>query len=381
MKVDTEFIQGDSSMFQHAPDPIRHLHILHALIRDCQNSTVRLLVFPHEKWKTPAGKPYWTLPTKKTLALSGNPLPMGQTVEPFVDALMTEDLGLKRDDYLLDQELEPVVETLDSMTRPGKTRYDIYPADVWVAPGPRASLASFVKGAWLTPDEILAARDMSPTAVSTINALLKRETALQTIYTADPQAEFKPEARRRLLRGVADSPSTEMLALRWHADNNGGVRCMPFDQMSSILASSTHAFNTLVADPYLRYHNQGFGLTFSFFTQKDPQDLHLHGMPIYEFYGVLSGGPLEIFWKPKHARGASAWCRRVIEPLGYAEIGPEMCHIVRWLSPGIGVVFKAGPGPLAGVGRQGVAGKTPCQDCQCCKTIELCELIRDGARK
>jgi len=30
-------------------------------------------------------------------------------------------------------------------------------------------------------------------------------------------------------------------------------------------------------------------------------------------------------------------------------------------------VFKAGPGPLAEVGKLGVKGKTPCKDCPCMK--------------
>ena len=34
---------------------------------------------------------------------------------------------------------------------------------------------------------------------------------------------------------------------------------------------------------------------------------------------------------------------------------------------GRGVVFKAGPGPLAEVGKLGVKGKTPCDGCPCMK--------------
>ena len=41
------------------------------------------------------------------------------------------------------------------------------------------------------------------------------------------------------------------------------------------------------------------------------------------------------------------------------------CHIVHWLGEGKGLVFKAGPGPLAEVGKLGVKGKTPCTECPC----------------
>jgi hypothetical protein len=45
----------------------------------------------------------------------------------------------------------------------------------------------------------------------------------------------------------------------------------------------------------------------------------------------------------------------------WAEVDSLQCHIVRWLTEGKVVVFKAGPGPLAEVGKLGVKGKTPCR--------------------
>jgi hypothetical protein len=47
------------------------------------------------------------------------------------------------------------------------------------------------------------------------------------------------------------------------------------------------------------------------------------------------------------------------------------CHVIRWLGEGKGVVFKAGPGPQAEVGRLGVKGKTPCKGCPCMKPPQV----------
>jgi hypothetical protein len=262
-----------------------------------------------------------------------------------------------------------------------RTRYDVYPADVWVTVPAREGLAAALNGAWLRPDEILAHPDMSPTTTAVLNALLEREAKLTQKYAFHPEDEGQPEAPRRLFQDVPSKPTMDMLALCWHYRNRSGVRCLSWDEIRSILDAGDRAFNLLVADPYLRYQNQGYGLTFSFFTHKDRQDLHLHGHPIVEIYGVLSGGPLEIWSKPKHDRGSSAWSRRQIEPLGFAEIGPEHCHIVRWLGEGIGVVFKAGTPQMAGVGRQGVYGKTVCGDCGCCKPLEVVEVEKQFAAR
>jgi hypothetical protein len=132
-----------------------------------------------------------------------------------------------------------------------------------------------------------------------------------------------------------------------------------------------------VADPYLRYQQQGVGFTWSFFTHKDRQDTHVHGAPVVEIYGVLEGR-LEIWWKPYYDRGTSAWKHRILEEGDWAEVDSLRCHIVHWLTEGKGVVFKAGPGPLAEVGRLGVKGKTPCAGCPCMKPEGVCTL--EGSR-
>ena len=45
----------------------RHLHVLHLLIRDAADGTVRILVCPHRRWKKKDGTAYWSFPAKKTV--------------------------------------------------------------------------------------------------------------------------------------------------------------------------------------------------------------------------------------------------------------------------------------------------------------------------
>jgi len=342
------------------PTPVRRVFVLHLLIRDCVDGVVRFLLVRHSRWKKPDGTPYLSMPAKKTFVARGESRD-GQSLEPFVAEIAEGDLNLGPDDYLIDQELDAVPVVDRSPGTGMETEYVLYPVDVWLAKPVRTRLGEGLDEAWLTPQEIIDHADTSSTSRAVAAAVLQREAE-------------RPE--RSLLAGVADAPTMEMLALRWHARNRSGVRCVEWDELNGILAAGDRAFNLLVPDPYLRYQNQGYGLTFSFFTHKDAQDLHLHGFPTVEIYGVLSGGPLEIWWKPKHARGAAAWSRREIDPLGFIEVGPEQCHIVKWANDGVGVVVKGGPGPLAGVGAQGVAGKTRCAGCTCRKPPELIELER-----
>jgi hypothetical protein len=72
---------------------------------------------------------------------------------------------------------------------------------------------------------------------------------------------------------------------------------------------------------------------------------------------------MEIWWKPCYERGASAWNHRILDAGDCLAVDPLQCHIVHWLGAGKGVVFKAGPGALAEVGKLGVKGKTPCTEC------------------
>jgi 8-oxo-dGTP diphosphatase len=153
-----------------------------------------------------------------------------------------------------------------------------------------------------------------------------------------------------------------------------GVRYLSRETIHDVLAAGDHAFNLRVAYPYLRYQLQGIGFTWSFFTHKDKQDVHVHAAPSVEIYGVLEGR-MEMWWKPYYDRGTSAWSHQVLGPGDWIEVEALHCHIVHWLTAGKGVVFKAGPGPLAEVGRLGVKGKTPCEDrekpCSCLKPLEI----------
>jgi hypothetical protein len=101
----------------------------------------------------------------------------------------------------------------------------------------------------------------------------------------------------------------------------------------------------------------------------------VHGAPVVEIYGVIEGR-MDIWWKPYYDRGTSSWSHRVLEAGDWVEVDSLQCHIVHWLGEGKGVVFKAGPGPLAEVGRLGVGGKTPCKDCPCMKPVQVVELAQ-----
>jgi hypothetical protein len=283
---------------------------------------------------------------------------------------MQGELQLEQIDYLLDQELELASVEMVSPTHHEATLYEIYPVDVWVNPQRRAGVTSKVGGQWLTIDRAMAHAQLSPTAKATFEMLLKREEGLNAKYSANPADEKTPGAPRRLLAGVPTQPTMEMLAHKWLTANDGGVRVLLRTELKAILAAGGRAFNLRVADPYLDYQDQGLGFTWSFFTHKDRQDVHYHGAPIYEIYGIIEG-QMEMWWKPFHARGTAAWSRRVLGAGDWAEVGPRQCHIVHWLSEGMGVVVKAGSGPLAGVGRPGLCGKTSCKACMCIKPNEV----------
>lgn len=352
---------------------IRRLHALHVLVRDqCQGQTWFCLQ-EHSKWTDHAGRSLLAPPTKKTVAEPGADVLDGVSIERFVDEVMQGELQLERNDYLLDQELELASVEHVSPTQHELTLYEVCPVDVWVEPGRRAGLAAASGGKWLTIDEALAHAQLSPTAKTTFEMLRDREQRLNARYAANPAEEQAPGAPRRLLAGVPARPTMEMLAHKWLAANAGGLRVLHGAELKAILAAGGRAFNLRVADPYLDYQDQGLGFTWSFFTHKVRQDLHYHGTPIFEIYGILEGR-LEMWWKPFHARGTSAWSHRVLEPGDWAEVGPRQCHIVRWAGEGMGIVFKAGAGQLAGVGRPGLCGKTSCKDCTCIKPGEVQQL-------
>lgn len=362
-------------------DPERRLHIVHLLIRNRIDGSVGFLVYPHDKWKDPEGRPYWVLPTKKTVQEPLASFLQGSSLEHFIESIMEDDLGLKnaKDAYAVEQELPPVEVKFRSPNTGQLTDYTVYPVDVWVDPGRREDVRAPVNGKWVACHAASELIPLSPTAAAVFHSIEDREKRLDALYAERPGAE------RRLLGDVGERPTMEALARRWLSHNRGGVRCLSKQELDDILAAGDRAFNLRVADPYLRYQLQGIGFTWSFFTEKDPQDLHVHGAPVVEIYGVLEG-ELEVWWKAYHDRGTSAWCRRVLKAGDWLEVDSLQCHIVHWRDKGKGVVFKAGPGPLAEVGRLGVKGKTPCgttekDGCPCMKPAEVERLNRLSSGK
>ncbi|MCK5921868.1 MAG: hypothetical protein KAG66_13060, partial [Methylococcales bacterium] len=101
---------------------------------------------------------------------------------------------------------------------------------------------------------------------------------------------------------VSYRPSMDALACSWSRYHNGGVRVVRQQSVKKIIDVGSRAFNLRVADPYLPYHKQGLGFTWSFFTPKDKQDLHVHGLPSVEIYGVMEGC-LQLWSKPMTDRG------------------------------------------------------------------------------
>jgi mannose-6-phosphate isomerase-like protein (cupin superfamily) len=356
--------------------PNRRLHVIHILIRHMRDGQIGFLVCIHEKWSNPDGQPYLALPSKKTVTDPLAPFLQGTSLEEFVDSIMKEDLHLAEDDYALEHEIEAANVTMPSPTVGDLTDYTIYPVDVWVIPDQRETLRERVQGEWMTCEQALAHPHISPTARAVFALLVERETRLDAVYAKEPAAEGKPEAPRRLLQTVR-VPTMDTLAKKWFSRNKGGVRHLPKRVLTEILDVGDRAFNLRVADPYLRYQMQGIGFTWSFFTHKDKQDLHVHSAPVVEIYGVLEG-QMEIWYKPYHDRGTAAWSHRVLEAGDWVEVDALQCHIVHWRTEGQGVVFKGGPGPLAEVGKLGVKGKTSCTDkdnpCPCMKPPEVVEL-------
>lgn len=174
------------------------------------------------------------------------------------------------------------------------------------------------------------------------------------------------EGRQRLANASMDGRML-IVASRWAASQQAGFRMVRSNQIRQILDAGSRAFNLRVADPYLPYQRQGFGFTWSFFTPKDKQDVHVHGIPAVEIYGVLEGR-LQIWHKPMNQRGVRTWQCRTLHAGDWAEAEPLSCHFACWLAPrGLGTVIKAAAGgELAGVGKLGVSGKTTCQHCNVC---------------
>jgi mannose-6-phosphate isomerase-like protein (cupin superfamily) len=331
----------------------RKQHVVHLLIRRSESGQDHFLVHPQPGWKSPEGSDYLTLPAKRTVTDPLAPYRQGTPLDHFVDAILQGEMELADEDYVLEAELSAVPVRMASPVHNQETEYMVYPLDVWVAAEKLDSLAERNGGKWLTTAEACADPQMSPSSLAVF--------------------QFLHEQGGASLSRPAGRATMDGLALKWLGHNLDGVRHLPKQTLDRILDAGNRAFNLRVADPYLRYQMQGVGFTWSFFTEEDRQDIHVHGAHVVEIYGVLEG-EMEIWSKPYYERGTSAWSHRILGPGDWVEVDSLQCHLVHWLGKGKGVVFKAGPGSLAGVGRIGEKGKTPCAECPCRKPPEVLTL-------
>jgi 8-oxo-dGTP diphosphatase len=348
---------------------IRTVHIIQLLVRTQLEKGIGFLVLPDTKLPLQDGQPPLALPTSKTVAEPLAPFIRGHSLENFVNAALRDQLKVPDEAFVIQAEIEPAAWEMNAR-KGALTRFEIYPVSVWIEARQRELLRQRTNGEWITCEEAAANPRLYPTARAVFTHLLTREKRLQEHYAAKPDEEKKPEAPQRLLGSVPDRPDMDMLAKKWFSQNKSGVRYLAQQTLNAILDSGNRAFNLRVADPYLRYQMQGVGFTWSFFTDKDKQDIHVHGAPVVEIYGVLEG-QMEIWWKPYYDRGTSAWSHQILGPGDWIEVDSLQCHVVHWRTAGKGIIFKAGPGPLAGVGRLGEKGKTSCGDCPCMKPSEL----------
>ena len=260
-----------------------------------------------------------------------------------LDRIMAGDLGLPYKSFYPEMEFSVIESALDGPKYEGLSgKWYLYPVVVSLTEKARSFLdKSSPDLEWMTMEELDAATQ-EPNTKAIIRFLLN--------------VGAEQLAKSSLI------PSMDALACYWARFNDGGVRIARGETIEKILDTGDRAFNLRVADPYLPYHKQGLGFTWSFFTPKDKQDLHVHGMPAVEIYGVLKGR-LQLWWKPMNARGVKTWKNKTLEAGDWAEVEPLNCHLAAWLTPeGLGTVIKAaGTGELAGVGRLGVSGKTVCK--------------------
>lgn len=361
----------------------RNLHAIQVLIPRMIGSQVGFFLEPDEKWSRALEKEVWSCPTHQTVRDEMAATLDGRSLEAYLDDVMQGVLGIPDNAYTLEVELPPAVVDRESPTTKLMTHYTLYPLVLWIDPAQLEPLRERKGGDWLTCEQALGDARVSETTREVFHLIRKREDEINKQQAAAKVAQTPPppptfhlsEPPRRLLAGVPEGPSMDALARKWRSRNRSGVSILDGATLNRILDAGNRAFNLRVADPYLRHQREGLGFTWSFFTDKDAQDLHVHGAPIVEIYGVLEG-ELEIWWKGYDERGSAAWSHRVVGPGGWVEVEPLECHVVHWLTEGKGVVFKAGPGPLAEVGRLGVKGKTPCEGCPCIKPPRVLELLQ-----
>jgi len=283
---------------------------------------------------------------------------------------MEEDLGLPPGCYFPEEELPVIPNAGESLRYPGLSKqWYLYPVVVSLTAEGLASVERIVS-------ERGPVHDLLQPVWWSLDEVLERakEPNVKAIAT------FLREHPTELLKKPPAEPSMEALACSWAAEHSGGVRVVREADIRRIIGAGSRAFNLRVADPYLPYQKQGLGFTWSFFTPRDKQDVHVHGLPAVEIYGVMEGR-LQLWHKPMDQRGVRAWQCRTLNAGDWAEVEPLNCHFACWLDrEGLGTVIKAaGSGELAGVGRIGTSGKTTCEDCNvkrnCLVPPEMGELL------
>jgi len=276
---------------------------------------------------------------------------------------MEEDLGLPPDGYFPEEELQAIPNAGESPRYPGlQKQWYLYPVVISLAEDAQAQVEMPADDRfWCALDKVFE---------------LAQEPNVCAI------ARYIQGNRRDLLTDVPAGPSMDAMACRWAASHGGGVRVVRGVDIRRILGRGSRAFNLRVADPYLPYQRQGLGYTWSFFTPKDTQDIHVHPLPAVEIYGVIEGR-LQLWHKPMNQRGVRTWKCQTLAAGDWAEVEPLHCHFAYWLDrEGLGTVLKAAAtGELAGVGRLGIAGKTNCDGCsiskQCLKPPDLIALAAE----
>ena len=191
---------------------------------------------------------------------------------------MEADLSLPHGVYFPEQELDMLPSAGSSHRYPGLARqWHLYPVFVSLTQeGWQKLKESPVPSRWMTLDAIRAT--IQEPNVSAMAADLQARTQSTA---QDPRLDLASLASR--------APSMDALASAWAAAQDSGVRMVQGAAVQRILGAGDRAFNLRVADPYLPYQRQGLGFTWAFFTPKDKQDIHVHGLPAVEIYGVLAG--------------------------------------------------------------------------------------------
>jgi hypothetical protein len=284
--------------------------------------------------------------------------------------IITGDLELDENSFYPEVELPMLKNRKKSRDYEGLEKdYYLYPVDVSLTDKAWEQLRKNSSLFWYTLDEI-------PQKTNEPN-ILEIVSQLNEITVQDNR-----QKENQVLGPVKKKPTMDALASMWAKKNNEGVRKLEKNTIVNILNSGNRAFNLRVADPYLSYQRQGLGFTWSFFTPKDKQDIHLHGQPAVEIYGVLEG-QFVMWHKPMYERGALIWKREVLNSGDWIEVEALHCHFGYWTTKeGYGTVIKAaGTGELAGVGRIGVSGKTVCRECQvekqCQKHPEMLPVLQE----